>query len=49
MSLYVLSLILTAAVLHAFWNLLSKKANNNKRRLIAAMLILAGIIALSFN
>lgn len=27
MSLYVLSLILTAAVLHAFWNLLSKKAN----------------------
>jgi drug/metabolite transporter (DMT)-like permease len=26
MSLYVLSLILTAAVLHAFWNLLSKKA-----------------------
>jgi drug/metabolite transporter (DMT)-like permease len=26
MSLYVLSLVLTAAVLHAFWNLLSKKA-----------------------
>jgi drug/metabolite transporter (DMT)-like permease len=26
MSFYVLSLILTAAVLHAFWNLLSKKA-----------------------
>jgi len=26
MSLYVLSLILTAAMLHAFWNLLSKKA-----------------------
>ena len=27
MSFYVLFLILTAAVLHAFWNLLSKKAN----------------------
>ena len=26
MSVYVLSLVLTAAVLHAFWNLLSKKA-----------------------
>src|ERR1700748_2875204 len=26
MSLYVLTLVLTAAVLHAFWNLLSKKA-----------------------
>jgi len=26
MSIYVLSLVLTAAVLHAFWNLLSKKA-----------------------
>jgi drug/metabolite transporter (DMT)-like permease len=27
MSFYVLALVLTAAVLHAFWNLLSKKAN----------------------
>jgi len=27
MSLYVLSLVLTAAVLHAFWNFLAKKAN----------------------
>lgn len=27
MSFYVLSLVLSAAVLHAFWNLLSKKAN----------------------
>ena len=27
MTFYVLSLILTAAVLHAFWNILSKKAN----------------------
>ncbi|TFF35035.1 DMT family transporter [Mucilaginibacter psychrotolerans] len=27
MSLYVLSLVLSAAVIHAFWNLLSKKAN----------------------
>lgn len=27
MSLYVLSLVLTAAVLHAIWNLLAKKAN----------------------
>lgn len=27
MSLYVLSLLLSAAVLHAFWNLISKKAN----------------------
>lgn len=27
MSVYVLSLVLTAAVLHAFWNVLSKKAN----------------------
>jgi drug/metabolite transporter (DMT)-like permease len=45
MSLYVLSLVLTAAVLHAWWNLLAKKANG-KTPFIWLMYIASNIIYL---
>ncbi|MCR8560113.1 DMT family transporter [Mucilaginibacter sp. BJC16-A38] len=45
MSFYVLSLVLTAAVLHAFWNLLAKKANG-KAPFIWLMYIVSTILYL---
>ncbi|MDP9081431.1 MAG: DMT family transporter [Bacteroidota bacterium] len=45
MSFYVLSLVLTAAVLHAFWNLLAKKANG-KAPFIWLMYIVSAILYL---
>jgi len=45
MSLYVLSLVLTAAVLHAFWNLLAKKANG-KAPFIWLMYIVSTVLYL---
>lgn len=45
MSFYVLSLVLTAAVLHAFWNLLSKKASG-KAPFIWLMYIVSTVLYL---